>query len=384
MVLTHRITNTGNVPLAITSVDESDERFRIAQAAGSDCVHLVGASVGVGTTVTCTVVRDLSGVAGDRIVITTAIGAIDARGVGVAASRSVAVDIVAGLAVAPGAPQTAIEVTKSASPGTLPEPGGVFAFTVTVRNSGSLPVSVDAVRDSVHDQPPVDALSRAGSNCAWLVGRSVASGHTASCVFTGEFVGNAYDREVNTVTVRASGAGGRSVLATGTAEVWLTDVAPKVRLEKTANPGSRPAPGGNFTFNLKVINDSFEPVLMTSLVDDVHGNLHGRGSCVVGETLAAAGGTYACTYTVEFTGSPGDSQTSVATVTVVDDDGTFSQAQDSARVQIGDPLPVGARVIARTGLDTLPGLALAAGLMALGAVILRLVPAGRIRTRYRH
>ena len=42
---------------------------------------------------------------------------------------------------------------------------------------------------------------------------------------------------------------------------------------------SRPAPGGDFTFNVVVTNTGTEPVTITSLTDDVYGNLATRGTC---------------------------------------------------------------------------------------------------------
>ena len=43
-----------------------------------------------------------------------------------------------------------------------------------------------------------------------------------------------------------------------------------------------------------VTNTSFEPVTITSLIDNVYGSLNGQGTCAIGAVLAANGGTYSC------------------------------------------------------------------------------------------
>ena len=107
---------------------------------------------------------------------------------------------------------------------------------------------------------------------------------------------------------------------------------PTIDMVKTATPLTRPAPGGTFTFNVVVTNTSFEPVTITSLTDNVYGSLNGRGTCAIGATLAANGGTYTCSFTGDFNGAPNASQTDIVTVIAVDNDGTTVTDSDDATV----------------------------------------------------
>ena len=52
-------------------------------------------------------------------------------------------------------------------------------------------------------------------------------------------------------------------------------------MTKTADPTYGAEPGGNVTFDVVVENSSgVDSVTITSLTDDVHGDLNGRGTCV--------------------------------------------------------------------------------------------------------
>ena len=77
---------------------------------------------------------------------------------------------------------------------------------------------------------------------------------------------------------------------------------------------TRPAPGGAFGFTAKVTNSSDTDFELLSLVDDVYGNLDGRGTCAV-PVRVVAGGSYSCSFSGDFTGVAGESQTTTITVT---------------------------------------------------------------------
>jgi Flp pilus assembly protein TadG len=71
---------------------------------------------------------------------------------------------------------------------------------------------------------------------------------------------------------------------------------------KTANPASVPESGANVTFSILINNTGEQDVTLTSLVDDVFGNLNGQGDCATGGTIPV-GGSYPCSFTV-FLSSP--------------------------------------------------------------------------------
>ena len=70
---------------------------------------------------------------------------------------------------------------------------------------------------------------------------------------------------------------------------------------------SRPAPGGSFTVTVVVRNPSAEPITITSLTDDIYGNLATRpgSNCgaLIGTVLAAGASSAPCTFTGDFAGA---------------------------------------------------------------------------------
>ncbi|HEX2180016.1 MAG TPA: hypothetical protein VHL54_10960, partial [Actinomycetota bacterium] len=166
----------------------------------------------------------------------------------------------------------------------------------------------------------------------------------------------------------------------------------------------------SFTFKIEVTNPGTEDLVLTELVDDVYGNLNGRGTCATGGTIEP-GETYACEFTVEFTGNGGASQTDTVTATGEDDEGNQVEDIDDAVIRLvappvsptvsppptlrpappappAPPRPQAPSVLSRTGGALLPFLALALALIA-GGMVLRSSgpafdagrPAGRPRRR---
>ncbi|MCG8460012.1 MAG: GEVED domain-containing protein, partial [Holophagales bacterium] len=98
-------------------------------------------------------------------------------------------------------------------------------------------------------------------------------------------------------------------------------------------------PGGSVTFTVRVENTSgSEPVTLTSLVDDIHGDLDGQGTCSMPQTLTE-GSSYSCTFSALVEGNAGDTETDTVTAAASDDEGNSVQAADTATVTITDVLP---------------------------------------------
>ncbi len=201
------------------------------------------------------------------------------------------------------------------------------------------------------------------------------------------------------ITVIGRDEDGRTVDDDDDAEVELTDVLPRIEVVKTATPLERTAPGGSFTFHVEVKNPGTEPIVLIDLTDDIYGDLNGKGTCDTGGTIAA-GGTYTCDFTAEFTGTAGQSQTDIVTATGEDDEGNEVTDNDDAIVKLvappaasptpsptptKSPTPVPppppppaapqpptkppAPPIVRTGADSLPFFALALALISAGFVM---------------
>jgi hypothetical protein len=220
-----------------------------------------------------------------------------------------------------------LRVTKTATPLSRPEPGGAFTFSVTVANNTPVPQTITALTDNIYGN-----IATQGT-CTTAVGTVLAAtSGTYSCSFTGNFTGNANASQTDVVTASASDGETTSV-DTDDATVTLTNVPPTIDVIKTADPSSLEEPGGTFSFGVIVINTSFEPVTITSMVDDVYGNINGRGTCATG-ALLAHGGVYSCTFDGDFTGNAGQSQTDTVTVTVTDDDASTGSDTDTATVSL--------------------------------------------------
>jgi hypothetical protein len=87
--------------------------------------------------------------------------------------------------------------------------------------------------------------------------------------------------------------------------------APTITVTKTANPTSVLEPGGDVTYTVSVHNNgtqAVQAVTITSLSDDVYGDLNGQGDCSVPQTIQP-GGTYTCSFVGAVSGNNGDTIT---------------------------------------------------------------------------
>jgi len=328
------VTNVGPNSLTITSL--TDDIYGNIATQGT-CTTAIGTVLPSGGSYACAFTGSFIGIGGATQTDVVTVTGTDINGTTVGDSDDATVSLVN---VVP-----TVAVVKTAAPLTLPEPGGLFTFTAVVTNTSGETVTVTSLTDDIYG----NLATRPGSTCGALVGTTLAAGaSSAPCTFPGNFIGDAGASQTDVVTVVVTDAEGTTATATDDATVTITDVPPTITLVKSATPTSRPAPGGSFTFDVVVTNTSFEPVTITSLVDNVYGSLDGRGTCAIGASLAPNGGTYTCSFAGDFTGVPNASQTDVVTVIAVDNDGTSVTASDDAVVTLG-PLPVVLTTVASAG-----------------------------------
>ncbi|MCA1683671.1 MAG: DUF11 domain-containing protein, partial [Actinobacteria bacterium] len=312
------VTNTSSEPLTLTSL--TDDVYGNLNGQGT-CA--TGATLAAnGGTYSCSFPGDFFGVGGQTQTDTVTAAGTDAQGNTVTASDDA---IVAITSVLPS-----ITVVKSVTPSSLPEPGGTFTFTATVNNTSQEVLTLTALTDDVYGD-----LNGQGT-CS--VPQPLPVGGSYTCTFPGVFTGLAPDAQTDTVTGTAVDSLGRQVTASDDAIVTLTTVPPTLSVVKTADPLTRPEPGGNFTFTVAITNTSNKVLTITSLVDDVYGDLNGQGTCAIGAVLPP-GGTYTCSFTGAFTGVGGDSQTDTVTTTGVDSRGNSVTASDDAVVSLTPGAP---------------------------------------------
>jgi hypothetical protein len=194
-----------------------------------------------------------------------------------------------------GKPQ--IAVTKSASPTSLPAPGGNFTFTVQVSNpSTTVSVKITSLVDNIYG----DLSTRAGSTCGVLIGTTLAPGATSGpCSFTGAFAGGGGATQTDTVTVDGVDTNGNIATSTAQATVSITKAVPAIStvattqtpaggaIDDIATLTGGSAPGGSISFTL--FNN---PTCSgTGTIISVVG-VNGDGSYTSDETIPATAGTY--------------------------------------------------------------------------------------------
>lgn len=123
------------------------------------------------------------------------------------------------------------------------------------------------------------------------------------------------------------------------------EVGPSATIEvsKTANPTQLTLPGGPVEFTVTVCNTSLSGnVTITSLADDIHGDLNGQGNCSVPQVIAA-GQCYTCTFTATVESEFPVTEIDTVTASGTDDAGNPVTGSDSASVLLkhggGGPIP---------------------------------------------
>ena len=229
---------------------------------------------------------------------------------------------------------SSILVTKTADPTSLPEPGGNASFSVTVKNTSVVDsVTITSLTDDVYGD-----LDGKGT-CD--VPQQLAPGASYDCSFDGAVSGNAGSSHTDVVTASGTDDDGKQLSGSDDAVVTITNVPSSIAVTKSANPTSIQEPGGTATFSVSVTNTSaVDSVTISSLSDNIYGNLDGKGTCDVPQTLAP-GASYSCSFSGAVSGSAGSTHKDVVTASGTDDDGNELSGSDDATVTItaGPPPP---------------------------------------------
>jgi hypothetical protein len=230
-----------------------------------------------------------------------------------------------------------VNLSKSADPISLPENGGDFTFTLTVEN-----VSPDGEAftiTSLTDDQSGDSADF--SACAALVGLPVEEGTSISCTYTvahsaiGVYANNA---EVHVIDLTE-----RTGSDTASASVEVTNLPSSIGVTKIADVETLGQSGGVVMFAVTVTNTSVaDEVVISSLVDDIYADVTDPANTSLVSTtcdddlpatLAAAGGSFTCTFAVTIAGPPGD-YTDTVTASGVDDDDAVVEGESSETVTI--------------------------------------------------
>jgi hypothetical protein len=238
-------------------------------------------------------------------------------------------------------PPAELLVVKTATPVTVNEPGAAVKFDVAVTNTGIDPnndVTLDDPNGLLDDiygditQVQGDIVS---TTCS--VPQTITPGGTYTCSFTANVAGEGGDSETDTVTASGEDDNGNDISGSDDATVGIIDVLPAISVVKTATPTSvKEGAGELVTFMVVVNNDSVADALtLTSLTDDIHGDLNGRGDCSVTQSIAL-NGRYSCSFTAVVDGPAFSSETDTVTAVGEDNEGNEVMDTDSATVTILD------------------------------------------------
>ncbi|MEJ2741182.1 MAG: hypothetical protein P8176_01490 [Gammaproteobacteria bacterium] len=261
-------------------------------------------------------------------------------------------------------PPAELKVVKTAVPTSLPEPGGVVTFTVSVTNIGidpNNPVTLNTLNDSIYGDITSSGHDDIISTTCSLPqvipvdDQSVGGVDTYTCTFQTSVAGNAGDIETDVVTATGVDSHSNNLSGQDDASVTLTDVLPNISVTKTPSVSEVFEPGDNVTFTVTVEIISLassDPVTINTLTDSIYGDLNGKGDCTVPQTLQS-GEVYSCNFTEFVDGNAGDSETDVVTASGADDDGNTVSDSDSAHVVIND-VPSSITIDKSVNPDVLP------------------------------
>lgn len=228
-----------------------------------------------------------------------------------------------------------IDVTKTAGPDSIGEPGNNVTFTFTVYNNSAVEaLTLNSLMDSMYGD------MNGKGNCA--VPQVIAVGGSYTCSYAG-FVGAPAGSVVeNVITARGSDNEGNVVEDYDAAIVTINNVPSEIQIIKTASPDNVNEPGGNVTFSMTINNlSSVDEVTIDAMYDDIFGDLDGQGDCSIPQ-LIAPGSSYSCSFiafiAADAASDPGFHK-NVVTAEGYDDDGDPVIDDDSATVTFKDVAP---------------------------------------------
>ncbi|WP_374688050.1 hypothetical protein [Promineifilum sp.] len=211
-----------------------------------------------------------------------------------------------------------LEVTKTPDK-TVVASGDLVTFTVLVENKGTITLSLNSLVDSVYgDITTTGHHGITATTCDLTPPVSLpALTGSYTCTFTAAVTGNPNTTHTNTVTA-CDTTKNPDVCDDGNTEVEIIP-DPAIEVIKDANPTQLYAPGGPVIFTVTINNVGGGALTLSSLTDNVFGNITTTGhngitatTCAVPQTISQ-GGTYVCTFTATVNGAAGAVHTDIVT-----------------------------------------------------------------------
>jgi hypothetical protein len=323
------VENTGNVTLEVTGLLDDRYPGGALDGAGSCSTPF---QLPAGASYECEFSLPVAGDPGDSVVNTaTVVATAGSQVLSQEASATVVID---------DRPARLV-LRKVPSPAFLPLPGGEVSYRLQLANlSLADTVTVTALVDNLHGDV-TDGAVQNSTDC--VLPQVLSPGTGYQCTFAADVTGTVAGEVPDTVVATGVDDDGGTVEASAGALVTLEEASvgtpATLAVLKTAVPSTLPEPGGAVTFTATVTNTSSADVLtLTSLVDDVHGDLAGQGNCALPQALAV-GASYECSFSAQVFGRGGSQERDTITATATaDDDGEVVTAEGSALVTLSaDP-----------------------------------------------
>lgn len=314
------ITNTGQLPLTITSLADVANGTPVALPAG--CTNLLSTTLAVGATTSCT----YTGTGSVDTTNTATVVGRDSFGRTATDTDNAAVDVL----------NPAIALTKTVNDAeavTLHE-GDATTYVITFENTGDTPLTITSLADVANG-----AELTLPAGCAALVNTTpLAPGGKRSCTYSSTAPAGGVSNTATVTGVDALNGPKGTVTANDTAVVSVID--PSISIVKTVNGGESDTvhAGDDLVYVLTFTNNGNTPLTITSLADIANGNnvdLPDTCDRLVNTTPLAPAASRSCTYTV----AAGTADvTNTARVAGVDALGKSVNASDSATVDVIKPL----------------------------------------------
>jgi|GEM_PF-1224121 len=332
------VTNSGSVALSHLVVTDPGPVGRTGTWSGVDCGGVT--TLAVGATTTCTATYQVT--AADL-----------AAGVSLFNQATATATDSAGLAAQPaqaGVPLdfASLHIDKTVSPAFVRSAGDTVTYTLTVKNTGTVPVTGLAVVDPGNSGTGV-MTAQGDFVCRDAAGHTVTNDHTAtlapgqtvSCTATyqasqGDI--NAGSAIANTARAQGSTANGTAVVSNNST---VLIAVPKLTLTKSADQTNLTAPG-TVTYSFTVANAGSVALSGVTVVDPGPGGTGAMSAVVCAATDLAPGASTHCTATYQATAADIEAghalvNTAHATGLAPDGAGTIASSPATATVAVTPP-----------------------------------------------
>ncbi|MEM7132294.1 MAG: hypothetical protein AAF702_38685 [Chloroflexota bacterium] len=351
---TYEVSNAGALPATLTSL--TDDRLGDLDGQGTCLIeNSTPVVVAPGSNYSCEVTTT---VAGDPASILTNIGTVSAT-VGsttVSASDSARVSFTD---VRPTA-----DIQLDSNPASLPEPGGLFSFTVSAFNtSGMEALTLTELTYGTGEDLTQIANAIVDTTCQLpqILQPTGSAGDSYSCAF----VLNITEEPgvyVQRVSAKLADNEDNEIAPEAEHPVTILDVIPLIAVTQSPLPSRLPEPGGPVSFTVKIENKSIvESFTVESLEDSTYGNVASISdsilatTCSLPQTLASssqAGDGYTCYFQADVLGNAGE-YTNELTVKGRDNESNQLQSRAASTVILED-VPASIDLTIRADSSTIP------------------------------